>query len=408
MINEITNKLYIKLAYIFISLSFATAISDFSWFNSLNKLILFVGLAYIGVNFLEVIFFRRRKFFYFEIFLYLFLVFTLLLNITQYKLNDNLKIWLVNLMITTVIFSIDTYKSKDKLLKELDIISYFYTFITSIISLISIIMIFTNKVITMDLATNNNTHIFETYKGLFKNENSFGIAAVISLMISLYLIYKAKNKYLKYFLGFNLIIQLISVFISGARSAYFPFLALIFIFLVYKFKNIYFRLSLIIIPSIVSIIGFFTLPANILHKILTSREYLWMSAIKMLKVYPLVGVGNVNKFGRLNDYRVAYLQGLEAGGLHNIFFEVACVNGIPAMILFSLFIIFMIVFLIKKLDSFSYEDKVKFSFMFALILGIILINLLESSLLYIISFISIIFWVYSGYLIAIFDKNKNH
>lgn len=407
MVNEITNKLYIKLAYIFISLSFATAISDFSGFNYLNKIVLLIGLSYIGVNIIEIVFFRKRKFFYFEIFLYLFLVLTLFLNFTQYKLNENIKIWLVNLMITTVIFSIDTYKSKEKLLKELDIISYFYVIITSIISLISIIMIFTNKIITVDLVI-NNANVVQSYKGLFKNENSFGIAAVISLMASLYLIYKSKNKYLRYFLGFNIVVQLISIFISGARSAYFPFLVLIFIFLVYKFKNIYFRLSLVIIPAIASIIGFFTLPANILHKILTSREYLWLSAIKMLRVYPLTGVGSVNKVGWLKDYRVAYLQGLETGGLHNIFFEIACINGVPAMILFSLFIVFMITFFIKKLDSFSYDDKIKFSFMFALILGIVLINLLESSLLYIISFISIMFWIYSGYLIAIFDKNKNH
>lgn len=407
MINEITNKLYIKLAYIFISLSFATAISDFNGFNYLNKIVLLIGLSYIGVNILEIVFFRRRKVFYFEFFLYLFLVLTLVLNFTQYKLNENLKIWLVNLMITTVIFSIDTYKSKEKLLKELDIISYFYVIITSIISLVSLVMIFTNKVITVDLVI-NGANVVDQYKGLFKNENAFGIAAIISLMISLYLVYKSKNKYLRYFLGSNIIVQLISVFISGARSAYFPFLALIFIFLVYKYKNIYFRVSLIIIPAIASIIGFFTLPADILHKILTSREYLWLSAINMLKVYPLTGVGNVNKVGWLKDYRVEYLQGLETGGLHNIFFEISCINGIPAMILFSLFIIFMITFFIKKLDSFSYDDKIKFSFMFALILGIVLINLLESSLLYIISFISIIFWIYSGYLIAIFDKNKNH
>lgn len=407
MLKEITNKFYIKLAYIFIGLCFATALSDFNGFTYLNKIVLLIGLLYIGINFIDTLFFRKRRIFFFEIFLYLFLLLTLYLNFTQYKLNENLKIWLVNLMITTVIFSIDTYKSKEKLIKEIDVISYFYVFFTSLLSLVSLFMIFTNIIITYKVIIDNNT-IVESYKGLFKNENAFGIAAILSFMISLYLIYKAKNTYLKYFLIFNLGIQFISVLASHARSAYFPFLALIFIFLVYKFKNIYFRLSLVIVPTILSIIGFFTLPANILHKILTSREYLWLSAINMLKVYPLIGVGSVNKVGRLNDYRVAYLQGLDAGGLHNIFFETACINGIPAMILFALFIIFMIVFFIKKLDSFSYRNKVQYSFLFALVLGIVLINLLESSLLYIISFISIIFWIYSGYLIAIFDKNKSH
>lgn len=404
MIDILTNKLYLKLLYIFIGISFATVISDLPFFNIFNKLVLLIGLAYTALNLLELTTFRRRKIYSFEICLYLFLLLTLFLNFTQYKLNENLKIWLVNFMIMTVFFSIDIYKNKKQLLKELNIISYFYITLTFITSLISLIMIFMNKVITVDLGVKDNAPLILNYKGLFKNENSFGIAAVLSLFIALYLLQAAKNKYLKVFLLSNILIQVICVFIGGARSAYLPFLALILLFLLYKFKNIYLRISFVVIPMVVAIVAFFTLPANILHKILTSREYLWQSAIKLLKVYPLTGVGSVNKVGRLKDVRVAYLQGLDAGGLHNIFFEIATVNGIIATILFILFIVFLFSFFIRKLDKLQPRLKMKYGYIFALCLGIVFINLLESSLVYIISFISIVFWIYSGYLVAILEK----
>lgn len=404
MVDIITNKFYIKLCYIFIGISFATVISDFPLFNLLNKVILFMALVFMVLSLLEKLIFKRRKLYSFEIFLYLFLILTLVLNLTQYKLNGNLKVWLIDLMIMTVIFSIDTYKNKSTLVKELNIISYFYASITFIISLISLVMIFANKVITVDLGIKDNAPLILTYKGLFKNENSFGIAAILSLLITLYLLYQYKNKYVKFFLYSNILIQAISMIISGARSAYFPVLALIFIFLLYKFKNIYVRISLILFPILISIVSFFALPDNIIHKILTGREYLWRTAFRLLKVVPFSGVGYVNKVGRLKDLRITYLQGLDFGGLHNIFFEISCVNGIPATILFILFIVFLFIFSIRKLDKLYFGDKIKYGYIFALCLGIVLINLMESSLVYIISFISIIFWIYSGYLIAILDK----
>lgn len=402
MLNSLTNKFYLKLLYIFIGLSFATVISEFKYFNLLNKGVLALALLFLVITFFERLSFRIRKVYLFEYFLYLFLALTLYLNFTKYKINDNLKIWLVNLIIMTVLFSIDTYKSKALLIKELKIISYFYSAMTFILSFSSLLIIFLNNYINPNIL--NKIPNLLNYTGLFKNENSFGIAAALSFMITLYLIFDNKKFSLKALLSVNLIVQFISVFVSKGRSAIFPILTLGLVFLFYKFKNIYFRISLIGIPAIASIVAFFTLPADILHKIFTGREFLWQSAFRLFTKYPLAGVGNVNKVGRLQDVRVTYLQGLEAGGLHNIFFEILTVNGLIAVILFILFLVFLFIFLFKKISKTNNHNKVTYSILISLVLGIVFINLLESSLVYIISFISIIFWVYAGYLVAILDK----
>lgn len=403
MLNSLTNKFYLKLLYIFIGLSFATVISDFSYFSLLNKGALALAMLFLVITFFERMSFRIRKVYSFEYFLYLFLALTLYLNFTQYKINDNLKVWLVNLIIMTVLFSIDTYKSKDELIKELKIISYFYSAMTFILSFTSLVIIFLNKNIS-HIFVDKGANFFDSYTGLFKNENSFGIAAALSFMITLYLIFENNRVSSKALLSVNLIVQFISVFVSKGRSALFPILTLILVFLFYKFKNIYFRVSIIGIPIIGSIVAFFTLPANILHKILTGREFLWQSAFRLFEKYPLTGVGNVNKVGRLQDVRVSYLQGLEAGGLHNIFFEILTVNGLIAVILFILFLVFLFIFLFKKTYKINNHNKVAYSILISLVLGIVFVNFLESSLVYIISFISIVFWIYTGYLVAILSK----
>jgi len=303
-------------------------------------------------------------------------------------------------MILTVLFSIDSYKNKKQLNKELNIISYFIAAFTFILSSISLALIFLNKNISPILKFIEQSNL-ESYIGLFKNENSFGIAAGISLIVSLYLFFENKNLLAKGFLSLNIILQAVSIFISKGRSSYLLLLAIVFVFLFLNFKNIYFRTAIIGLPIAASVIGFFTLPSDLLHKILTGREYLWQSAFRLIAKYPLTGVGNVNKVGRLQDVRVAYLQGLEAGGLHNIFFEILCVNGIIATILFVLLLIFILIFLFKKISKLKYDDKIKKGLLLSLIVGIIFVNLLESSLIYIISFISIIFWIYTGYLISL-------
>lgn len=400
LINTFTNKLYIKLLYIFVGLSFATIISDIPYFNFFNKAVLAYGLLLVGITLLEIIIFRRRPFFLFEIFLYLFLGLTLYLNYNFYNIRGNFNVWLVNLMIFTVLFSIDSYKDKKVLLKEINIISYFYVGFTFITSLGDFLLVFLKK------SSISLPSFFMNYESVFKNENSLGVAAGISVLLSIYLIYQSRNNLNKTFNLINIILQFITLALSGGRSSYLLILSILFSYILFKLKKNYQRILLIILPLTVSIIAFFTLPGNILHKIFTSREYIWQSAIRLIAKYPLIGVGSVNKIGRLQDVRVTYLQGVEAGGLHNIFFEVAVVNGLIALCLFILFLISLFVFFFKNINTIKGYQKNSYLILFSLLIGLVFVNLLESSLLYIISFISIIFWIYAGYLVALTNDNR--
>lgn len=398
LFNLVTDKFYIKILYLIVGLSFATVIADLPYFGLFNTAVLGYALLLSVLNVLNIFTKKREKFFAFKIFLYLFLALTLFLNYKYYNLPNNFKVWLVNFMITTVLFSIDSYKNKTTLQKELNIISYVYVFYSFIASILSLALIYFKDSISN----------FLNIESFFKNENSFGIATGIGILISLYLIYSSHSRMSRIFNLINIIVQSFALIVSGGRSGYLLLFSILSCYLLFKIKKVYQRVLLVVVPIVCSIVAFFTLPPDLLHKILTSREYIWQSAINLLKKYPLTGVGNVSKIGRMQDSRVAYLQGFEEGGLHNIFFEVAVVNGLISITLFILFIVFLLVFLFKKIDKISIPRGPEYFFIFSLVVGLILVNLLESSLLYIISFISIVFWIYSGYLVAILSKSKKY
>ncbi|MDB1947878.1 O-antigen ligase family protein [Clostridium tertium] len=334
----------------------------------------------------------------------MFLILTLALNLFRYPTSENLKIWLVNLIILASIFSIDTYKSKSVLIKELNIFSYLYTFITFILSFISLIIIFSNKSIERVLTFSNGISTTISFSGLFSNENSLGIAAGMSFIISLYILLSTHSNKIKIFYCFNAILQLVTLLISGGRSALLLVLSLIFILIFVKFKNVWIRLLMLFSPTLI-IPFLFKLSNTTLHYIFTGREYIWQAAWPIIKFFPLVGIGNSNKISTLIANQQHELRGVEAGGLHNIYIEIATVNGLVATALIILFISCTFLFLIRKIDKInSKTEKYFFSVLLTLVFGIPVINLMESSLIYIISFISIIFWVYTGYLVAILDK----
>ena len=58
------------------------------------------------------------------------------------------------------------------------------------------------------------------------------------------------------------------------------------------------------------------------------------------------------------------------------------------------------------MDHLRKKEKFEMTTLTSMILGIIAVNLFESTLIYIISFISMIFWIYSGYLVSIIG-NRN-
>jgi len=394
----VDNKFYFKLLYLFVSLTFVTMLKDVPGIKILNYLAFGWGTILILLMIIED--YKRRKIYRFDIPLGLFMIITLAFNVIAYRSIHNIEIWVVNLILFVIIFTVDVFRSKKIMIEEMNIITNFYAILMCIASIISLIMRFSGKTIEL------NGIVFGGTKGVFENENALSIAAALAIVMCIYLNYMAKSHRLKIFWIANVILQTITMIGSHGRSAYLIVIAVVYIFIFVYNTNKYFRIILLLIPILTCGI-FFQLDKNNIRNFTSGRSSLWESASIVIKDHPLTGVGNNDLVEAVRGARVTDdLPGLEFGGLHNIYVQTASVNGIISLLLFLAFAGMILMFLIQHLDKLKRKEKLQMTTLTSLIVGILAVNLFESSIIYIVSFISMIFWIYLGYLVSILD-NKN-
>ncbi|NFG26132.1 O-antigen ligase family protein [Clostridium botulinum] len=398
--NFVDNRLYFRLLYILVSLGFATIFLYVPAIKKLNTVVLAWGILLILIMMFKD--YKTRKIYKFDVPIILFIIFTLALNIFAYRTMENIKIWIVNLMIFTSLYTIDVFKSKRQNIKEMKIISYFYIVLMLPLSIVSLYVDY-NKITIQ--ATDM---VFGTGRsfGIFVNQNALSIAAGLAVVLSIYLMQRNNNLKMKTLLFLNFIIQGITMVKANGRSSYLLIIAVIYLFVFIYLKNKYLRIALLIIPFLCSSV-LLTFNEDRLHGFTSGRNILWKSASFVIKDNPMIGVGYSDLLEAVRNVRVVeYLPGIEYGRLHNIYLEVAAANGIISLVLILIFLISIMVFIIKKLDRLKGKEKLQMTTIASMLLGILAVNVFESNLVYIISFISIMFWIYLGYTISILD-NRN-
>ena len=222
----------------------------------------------------------------------------------------------------------------------------------------------------------------------------------------IYLNYISKNFRFKIFWIVNIALQFFTMLSFKGRSAYLVVIAVIYTFCFIYNKNKYIRGLLIILPVLLGVGGYFY-EGDQIRNFTSGRTSLWDSAGKVINHHPIAGVGNADMIQNVMNARpTGDLPGLEFGGLHNIYIQIATVNGIISLILFLLFILLTIAFVVKRIDCLRKKEKMHMTIITSITIGVLAVNVFESTLIYGTSFISIIYWVYLGYLVSILG-NKN-
>ncbi len=399
------SRFYFKLFYLFVSLTFVTALKTIPGIHILSKVALLWGI--IIIFYMLVNGYRKRKLYGFDIALQAFLILTLILTLIFYRTGENLKIWIVNSILFISIYTVDIFRSKKELIKEMEIITYFYTIFMAVASIISLLMRIVNKNIEV------GEFLFAGSKGgLFENENAISIAAAIAIAMCLYINYSTKiNKIKLYCLG-NIALQLIAMMVFRGRSAILIVIAMFYTAAFIYVKNKYIRISMIILPILFMIASVIIAVGTdwnytAIRSYTSGRNNLWRTAWAVIKWYPLTGVGKSALIENMREARVTWdLPGLEYGGLHNIYFQIITVNGLISLILFISFLCGMLIFVLKRVDNLKRKERLRMTVLVSMLVGILAANLFESTLIYIVSFMSMIFWIYLGYVISILD-NRN-
>ena len=392
VLNITFNNFYLCIFYIFTSFTFITALNAIPGINVLAKIALLWGII-ISINNLYTI--LKRKPYSIEWFIILLLFITFILNILSYPSIDNMKKWIIDFVLLSSVFFINKEKSKGLLEKELNIISNFYITLTGIFSSISLVSIILN----INFFTNQGS------KGFFTNENSLGISAALSFIITLYLILSTASKKLKLLYLINLLIQFSIIFISNARSSFFIFIALTGIFIFVILKKTIFRIIFLTIPCLFTIYTFM-INGDFISTLTSGRNELWISSIVVIKNNFLLGIGNVDLVRQVSEARYIYLPGIALGGLHNVYLEIFTANGVFAFISLIALLFISLFYIFSRITAIKSIEDVRFYLLSSLIVSILMINLFESNLLYIISFISIIFWTYLGYTLSLIESEK--
>jgi O-antigen ligase len=394
----VDNKFYFKLLYLFVSFTFVTILKDIPGISILTKIAQLWAIILILLMIIED--YKRRKIYKFDIPLGIFMILTLIFNIVVYRNSENIKIWLVNLILFLIMFSVDVFRDKKTLVKEMNITTYFYVMIMFFASTASLIMRFTGITITLKEVA------FGYSRGIFENENALGIAAAIAIVMCIYLNYIEKNHKLKMFWLGNIVLQAITMVGSNGRSAYLVIIAVIYTFIFTWNKNKYIRSGLILIPTLICT-GLWKFGNFNLERFTTERNNIWDSAFVVIKNNIMTGVGNSALVESVKNARIGwYVPGIEFGGMHNIYVQIGAVNGIISLLLFLTFLVMILVFIIQHLDKLVRKERLQTITLTSILVGLLAVNLFESTLVYMVSFMSLIFWIYLGYLVSILD-NKN-
>lgn len=397
--SVLDNKFYFRLFYLFVSLSMVTILKVIPGINILNKVALIWGILLI----LFMIFndYKKRKIYAFDIPIGIFVIITLIFNLFLYRSGTNLKVWIVNLVLFVSVFTVDVFKNKKLMIKEMKAITHFYVIFMFISSTISLFMkLFDKSIIVKE-------SIFQGSRaGIFENPNAISIAASIAIVMCMYLHHNTKHYRLKMFWALNIVIQVSTMLLFNGRSSFLVVIAVIYCFIFVYSNNKYIRGLLLILP-LVACVAAVNMEGSHIRDFTSGRTSLWESASIVINDNPIAGVGYGDMVEAVTNARETEdLPGLETGRLHNIYIEIATVNGIISLAMLLIFIILLFTFIVSHIDHMRKKEKFEMTILTSMILGILAVNLFESTLIYIVSFISMIFWIYSGYLVSIMG-NRN-
>lgn len=397
-----------------------------------------------------------------------------------FEANVKQLVYMVVLFI--LLFSVDRRREVKSVSKEMTSISAFIVFISFVVSFPSFLTYRLN-ISEWYYIGEKARHVLGMvtvgrFYGLY-NPNTSGAIAVISILLSLYLLLKSKisSKVLRFFVGFlligNICFQFFMLLISLSRGSYYSFLVsiafLVFVLFLKNFRRDEIKIGLRIIIAtlacafvlfgVVELSNFVQLQKDkviavsfedadnpeldtsfedsiekILSKYLertsgleglikvnllsvssgigrenagvtdtTGRVSVWKAGFKVFLDSPIFGntreglvepVCEVLTIINGNDRENESVTG---GGLHNIYLTILCASGVVGFITLLVLFTFVFISVVKQL---LIKDAISYDFLFGMVICVYFFvsELVESRIMYTVSFFNVVFWIYFGYL----------
>ena len=282
---------------------------------------------------------------------------------------------------------------------KVKMIAYTYIVFNTLIALPSVL----NHFIALPTATTAGP--IGRDSGFYINPNINGMANAISVVLLIWCFAKSKKTFFnleKVFIILEILISLASILLSGCRSAILSLLAIMLMIILFKIKNLFIRISVVLagIVSSLIIVMFRYKKSNILSldiemflEIISSQRYsLWKESFILLDGHYLLGRG----YNCISKYVDSYIEITTTGlvnksyvNFHNVLIDILIFSGIIPLILFILLGITYIYRIVKKHNKDIYAVCI-------VICGFI-ISLFDVSLLYSACVINMVWWLFLYY-----------
>ncbi len=434
------------------SLSFGAYVTSY-----FSPIIIVWGMLLLAKNIMSKNMIIKKTYIYIlSTFLILYVV-TIIYNINSNFLGNTKSLIWTSIMLF-VIF-INEYKSdKEKLYNDIIKVSLALTISVLLITLISVVMFCFD--IYYRVNRGDGTLIPQGFWaarlwGIYVDPNQGATIGIMSLISSIILLInnKRNKKIINVISAFNIVIEYIFIILTGSRSGEIAFLLVLFGFIYLiseyllrnKINKCYLKNFIaIFIGGIVSIsvISTFHGTRSMLGKIPTltiksqqiinstlgvevgkhegnitmdrpdvgeqydvsnGRLTLWKDGFRLIKYSPILGFGDRNIFIKAKELTPG--SSLEKQYVHNGFIHMFLSGGIVAVVTMGLLLIFILKDIIKRVFAYNvYTTQYYIYSSVALIVGVSLITaVFLTELFYQNSFISTVFWIYIGFIVAI-DK----
>jgi putative inorganic carbon (HCO3(-)) transporter len=284
------------------------------------------------------VFVPERKLFYFFAALVLVYIIASIFSIDPVSsFSNSRRVFLFAGFFVTIVFI--------KNLKQLKIILTVFFLFTAFISIIELIRYF------IEYFTNHDKPIYELRIEYYGYPITNGeIKMLILLLLAVLILTKEKFVLNKFWLILISIPVFLSLYFTNTRNAFLGlFVGLIVIGIA---RNKYFIAGLVVLVILFLIFAPFPIKERVLsivdfnHPSIKSRFIMWNTGLKIIRDYPVLGIGDTDIIKVYTNYKPIEFHG-EGSHLHDNFFQVAATTGITGLIAWLALLVYLFIKQIK-------------------------------------------------------------